>query len=153
MVDFIRLLKKHKIPFALVGGFAVIYYGYPRLTQDIDILIDPTPRIAKKMIKVLEEFGFGGVGFSEKLFRNKGTAVHLGVEPNRIDILTSITAVSSTEAWEERVEVTYADVRVPVIGRQALIRNKLALGPSQGLARRGIPATPRPEVGCGQSGS
>jgi hypothetical protein len=32
------------------------------------------------------------------------------------------------EAWKDRAEVTYGDVRCPVIGRGALIRNKVALG-------------------------
>ncbi|MBN1130201.1 MAG: nucleotidyltransferase [Chitinispirillaceae bacterium] len=124
MIDFIRLLKKHKIPFTLVGGFAVIYYGYPRLTQDIDILIDPSPRNAKKMILVLEEFGFGGVGFSEKLFQGKGTAVHLGVEPNRIDILTSLKGVSNAVIFSRLKKVRLQGIVIPVISLSDLIRCK-----------------------------
>lgn len=58
----------------------------------------------------------------------------IGLPPRRIDILTAITAVSFAEAWQERVEVTYGDVCVPVIGRRALIENKLALGRPRDLA-------------------
>ncbi len=52
----------------------------------------------------------------------------IGLPPRRIDILTSITGVTFAEAWPERVEATYGDVRFAVIGRRALIQNKLALG-------------------------
>ena len=67
MIDFIRFLKQHKVKYVLVGGFAVIYFGYVRTTQDIDILILPSPENAKKMIKVFQEFGFGNVGFSRDI--------------------------------------------------------------------------------------
>jgi len=44
-----------------------------------------------------------------------------------VDILTSITGVSFAAALPAHVEVTYGDVRVPVIGRETLVQNKLAL--------------------------
>jgi hypothetical protein len=32
-------LEKHKIPYMIIGGHAVILYGEPRLTRDIDITL------------------------------------------------------------------------------------------------------------------
>lgn len=37
---FLYLLFKYKIRYLIVGGRAVIYYGYARLTGDIDIFYD-----------------------------------------------------------------------------------------------------------------
>ncbi|MBN2037305.1 MAG: hypothetical protein JW768_11230 [Chitinispirillaceae bacterium] len=88
MTDFVLLLKKNRVRYMLVGGFAVIYYGYVRTTQDIDILVLPTPDNAEKMMKVLKEFGFGGAGFTRDVFEKEGAAIHLGTEPNRIFIRT-----------------------------------------------------------------
>jgi len=34
-----RILREAKIPFAVVGGFAVIEYGYERFTKDVDVLV------------------------------------------------------------------------------------------------------------------
>jgi predicted nucleotidyltransferase len=34
--EFIRLLDKYDVKYVIVGGEAVIYYGYPRLTGDVD---------------------------------------------------------------------------------------------------------------------
>ncbi len=36
---FLLLLLKHKVEFILIGGYAVIYYGYSRTTGDMDILV------------------------------------------------------------------------------------------------------------------
>ena len=34
-----RLLAAHRIPYMIIGGQAVLYYGSPRLTQDVDITL------------------------------------------------------------------------------------------------------------------
>ena len=36
------LLKKNDVSFMLIGGYAVIYYGYERTTSDMDIWLEPT---------------------------------------------------------------------------------------------------------------
>ena len=38
MKDLIDLLEQHQVEYMLIGGFAVICYGYIRTTQDIDFL-------------------------------------------------------------------------------------------------------------------
>ena len=46
MKDTLRLLAQiaqtHQLPFLLIGGNAVIRYGIPRFTRDIDLLIPDT---------------------------------------------------------------------------------------------------------------
>ncbi|MBM3129041.1 MAG: nucleotidyl transferase AbiEii/AbiGii toxin family protein [Chloroflexi bacterium] len=34
-----RFLNRHKIPYAIIGGFAVQYWGIPRLTVDVDLTV------------------------------------------------------------------------------------------------------------------
>ena len=62
------------------------------------------------------------------------TVFQIGVPPNRIDLLTSITGVSFDEAWPHRQEVPVDALRVPVLGRADLVRNKRALGRPKDLA-------------------
>jgi hypothetical protein len=121
MLDFINLLKQYKVKYALVGGFAVIYYGYVRTTQDIDILVFPSKGNAGKMMRVLQEFGFGGVGFQPSLFEKEGTAIHLGAEPNRIDILTSLKGVSNDSIFEKIKRIRYKGISLNVISLQNLL--------------------------------
>lgn len=58
----------------------------------------------------------------------------IGLPPRRIDILTSITAVEFAAAWPARVAVEYAGVPCHVLGRDALVANKRALGRAKDLA-------------------
>jgi hypothetical protein len=37
--EFLTLLLDEETDFALIGGYAVAYHGYPRFTGDMDILI------------------------------------------------------------------------------------------------------------------
>ena len=40
--EFIKLLNDRKVEYLLVGGYAVVLYGYVRYTGDIDIWIKPS---------------------------------------------------------------------------------------------------------------
>ncbi|MBK8983152.1 MAG: hypothetical protein IPM38_12715 [Ignavibacteria bacterium] len=39
--ELLILLNENKVEYLIVGGYVVIIYGYPRLTIDIDIWINP----------------------------------------------------------------------------------------------------------------
>lgn len=124
MIDFIHLLKRNKVRYVLVGGFAVIYYGYVRMTQDMDVLIEPTRENAMKMMNVLQEFGFGAVGFSQSIFEKEGMAIHLGAEPNRIDILTSLKGVSNSTIFLNLKRIRYKGLLLNVISLKDLLACK-----------------------------
>lgn len=76
----------------------------------------------------LKEFGAPLHEVTQEDFEKQGLVFQVGVAPRRIDILTSIDAVEFPEAWESREEVRVAGLTVPVIGREELIKNKLATG-------------------------
>ena len=40
--EFIGLLLSQDVEFLVVGGHAVAFHGYPRLTEDIDLLVRPS---------------------------------------------------------------------------------------------------------------
>ena len=124
MTDFVHLLNSHKVKYMLVGGFAVIYYGYVRTTQDIDLLVFPSSENAEKMLKVLKEFGFGEAGFTRDIFEKEGAAIHLGTEPNRIDILTSLKGVSNASIFSNLKKVRYKGISLNVISFNDLIECK-----------------------------
>ena len=39
LFDFVQLLETLKVPYAIMGGFAVRVYGIPRGTQDVGVTI------------------------------------------------------------------------------------------------------------------
>lgn len=124
MKDLIELFKKNNVSYVLVGGFAVNYYGYIRTTQDIDFLVYPSKKNAERVMKALNEFGFGEAGIPKEFFEKGGSAVHLGVEPNRIDLLTHLKGISNDQIFQSMENITIENVRVNIIGIKELIMAK-----------------------------
>ena len=60
--------------------------------------------------------------------------IQLGQVPSRIDLLTSLTGVTGDETFGEKVSAIIDGIPVFVLGRDALIRNKRAVGRPQDLA-------------------
>jgi hypothetical protein len=125
MKDFVALLEKHDVAYVLIGGFAVNYYGYVRTTQDFDILVMPSKENAQKTMVALKEFGFGKAGISQKILELEGTAIHLGVEPNRIDVLTRIKGVSIATIFSHKKRIKYLGVSMNIIALPDLLRSKM----------------------------
>ena len=124
MRELLRLFEEHGVQFTLVGGHAVNFYGYVRTTQDMDLLGSPTADNAQRIMGALTEFGFGGAGIPQELFERDGGAVHLGVEPNRIDILTSLKGVSNTKIFSGSEVVEVDGVTVNIISLDDLLQVK-----------------------------
>jgi len=52
-------LAQDGVDFAVVGGLAVILNGYPRVTLDVDILVDASMDNLKRMLGCLSRWGQG----------------------------------------------------------------------------------------------
>lgn len=126
MKDIIDLFEKYNVQYALVGGYAVIYYGYVRSTHDIDFLLFPSEENASRIMKALTEFGFGNAGIPEEYFTKEGTAIHIGVEPNRIDFLTTLKGVSNAEIFKRIEIVDFEGTQLNIISRKDLLQSKKA---------------------------
>lgn len=50
-------LADHGIPYMIIGGQAVLLYGEPRLTRDIDVAVGYGPERAGEMISAARELG------------------------------------------------------------------------------------------------
>jgi predicted nucleotidyltransferase len=132
--EFIELLLSQNVEFLVVGGHAVAFHGYPRLTEDVDLLIRPTLENGSRILRVLDLFGFGSIGLTAEDFTAPDRMIQLGRSPNRIDLLTQIWGLTFEEAWASRVPAELDGLEVFVIGREELIRNKRATARPQDLA-------------------
>lgn len=134
LCEFIRLLAKEGVEYLIVGAWAVAFHGRPRYTGDLDLFVRRDAANADRLMRVLEQFGFGSVGLSREDFLKEDFVVQLGVEPNRLDLLTGISGVTFEEAWRTRVAGTLHGLPVWFINRDLLIQNKRASGRDQDLA-------------------
>lgn len=126
--EFIRLLNSRAVEYLIVGGHAVAFHGYPRFRGDIDFFVRPTPDNAARLVVVLGEFGFGQVGLDASTFTQPDKVVQLGRPPNRIDLLTSISGVEFSSAWEERIAADLDGLPVHQSRRPLSHRGALRLG-------------------------
>ncbi len=134
-VDVLRAMLRANVEFVLVGAHALAAHGLPRATGDIDIFVRTSPLNAARVFSALADFGapLAAHGISASDFEEVGNVYQMGLPPRRIDILTEISGVTFDEAWHSRVEADIASLRVPVIGRDALIKNKRAAGRDKDL--------------------
>ena len=124
--EFLSALIARRVRFVLVGGHAVAGHGEPRLTEDLDVFVEPTAANSKRLRLALEDFGFGAVAPGVEELATPDKIFMLGRKPWRIDILTGIDGVTFREAWASKVEAEFAAKPLYVIGRDALIANKRA---------------------------
>ncbi len=134
-VEMLSALAAEGADHIVVGGYAVGVYLEPRATKDFDILVRPTAVNAAKVLKALARFGAPLFGVTRKELATKGMVLQIGVPPRRIDIITSISGVDFDEAWRSRFEVPLEGLAapMPVLGREALIKNKRTAARPQDL--------------------
>lgn len=135
-VDMVAALQDAGAEFVVVGGHAVAFHGSARATKDIDIFLNPTPENAARVVRALHLFGAPVValGITEDDFAHPGSVVQLGVPPVRIALLTRIDGVSFEEVGRTVQEIPFGALAAPVIGLDALLKNKRASGRPQDLA-------------------
>jgi hypothetical protein len=128
--DALAELVKSGARFLVVGAHALGVHGVPRSTVDLDVWIDGTPENARRVWQAFASFGvpLRTLGITEADFTDPNSIVQFGLPPHRIDVMTTISGVSFSEAWERRVESAPAGFRIPFIGREDFIRNKRASG-------------------------
>jgi hypothetical protein len=118
----------------VVGGHAVAAHGEPRLTEDLDVLVEASRENAARLRQALVAFGFGELAPTEGDLAKTGNVWMLGRKPWRIDILTRIDGVTFEQVWRGRVAADFVAAPLYVIGRDELIANKRAAGRPKDLA-------------------
>jgi hypothetical protein len=126
--EFIQLLNTHGVDYLVVGGYAVAFYGYPRATADLNVWVGTTPENARKLVEVLDEFGFGSPDVQEDLFLKDHQSIRMGMPPLRIEILTTISGVEFGNCFGRRRADAFDGVNVSLIAREDLETNKRAAG-------------------------
>lgn len=99
--DIIELFNKYSVKYLIAGAYAMSKVGYSRSTYDIDLWIQKTEENANNIYKALDDFGVPFT-INPKDFLEPNSVLQIGIEPNRIDILTDVDGLSFEEAWENR---------------------------------------------------
>ena len=129
-------LSNLKVKYMVVGGYAFAAYGHPRATLDLDIFVEATRGNADLIYKALAEFGapLKSINVSASDFISEGTIIQIGVQPQRIDIISRIDGVNFADAYSRAVECEIDGLPVRVISLEDLLANKKAAGRPKDLA-------------------
>jgi hypothetical protein len=131
--QFLRLLRAERVEYLLVGGWAVIYHGYPRPTHDIDIWIAVNDENADRVVRALRKFGFD-VPLPVNLFLKQDKILRFGSSPDLIEIMTSASGVHFDDCYRDRLETTLDSEPISLISLKYLRINKRAAGRLKDLA-------------------
>lgn len=130
---FLWLLLKYKVEFILIGGYAVIYYGYERGTADMDLWLKPTNENRDKFIAAMLEHGISDetTNALQKMDFTTAKVLTIGNKPSQIDFLTKVQGVTYEEADKEKRILPMKDWAIPVIHYHHLITMKMVTGRPQ----------------------
>jgi len=131
--DLLSLFNANNVKYLVIGGYAVIQYGEPRYTKDLDLWIRTDTANAAVVYLALKQFGAPLSGLTEADFAEEGYYYQMGIPPVRIDILMGIPGGNFEKAWQARNEVDFDGLIVPFISKEDLILTKRASGRPQDL--------------------
>jgi len=125
--DVFKSFQQHEVRYIVIGGVASVLYGVPRVTFDLDILIEATTENAERLLIALVEAGFGTATLTnaEDVVAHEITVFNDRV---RIDVQTSTPGVSFEDAWLRRKTITYQGQDFYILSKEDLIASKRASG-------------------------
>lgn len=131
LVELLRTLTRHAVPFLVAGGYAVAHAGHLRATKDLDVYVPRGADTDVRLVRALEDFL--GATIAPEQAQRKFLRFFVG-RPGAIDVIRELPGITWATAWKGRSVGLLFGARVPFLGLDALIRNKRAVGRHQDLA-------------------
>ena len=135
LLDVIDILDEFSVPYAIIGAFAVSFYGVVRASVDADAMISlSSGAVEKGLMGRFHRLGL-------KTVLRKGDArdpigAVINVEDkfgNRVDLLMKIRGVSE-ESFQRTVEAKFKNRKIFLVGIEDLIAMKIFAGSPKDLS-------------------
>lgn len=136
-LEIAQLFKEKGIEYAICGGIAVAVHGYPRSTQDIDILVKESD--LERITSLLENAGFAfpagiipfdiGKETERKVFRISKIE---GEDILTVDLI--LVSPFLEDVWELRERYQIGDSEIQIVSRKGLRKMKKAAGRPRDIA-------------------
>lgn len=127
-------LNKHDIDYVIVGGFAVLFYGNPRTTMDIDYIIQLENENIPELIKFLQKNGFHADEYDMRTAIKERS--HCTVEDKETMFRLDIKGVYSEmdeRALRNKRKVAINDIAIWIASPEDTIANKLVFAREQDI--------------------
>ncbi|MEM3112481.1 MAG: nucleotidyl transferase AbiEii/AbiGii toxin family protein [Candidatus Anstonellales archaeon] len=129
-----KALQEANLPYMIIGGQAVLFYGEPRLTKDIDITLGVDTEALKEVVEVTKKLNF-------KILINdvddfvKKTMVLPTEDPStgvRVDFIFS-HSLYEKQAIERAKEVKFGRIPVKMASLEDVVIHKIVAGRQRDL--------------------
>ena len=126
--DLLSIFNAAGVRYLIVGGYAVMIHTEPRYTKDLDVWVHRSGANAEALFRALAQFGAPLKGLQPADFTEPDVFYQVGIEPVRIDVMTSVSGLEFTRAWERRLVVDFDGVHAAVLSREDSLLSKKAAG-------------------------
>jgi Nucleotidyl transferase AbiEii toxin, Type IV TA system len=120
-------LNEAEAKYALIGGYAIAAHGYNRFSEDLDILVDPSPENTERWIEALAKLPDAAAAElrgQRDLFREIGNyAIRINDEFT-IDVMPAACGHDWQELAQYIVETVIDDVPVKLLSLRGLLLTK-----------------------------
>ena len=124
-VKLLASLSRAGVDFILVGGFAVMYAGFVRTTEDVDILIEAGEANVRRMIDALVAFGSSGAAELEVAdFPVEEGSVRVVEDLYYLDIFTQMSGRTYADLLPQTNLISMDGEPVHSLSAEALIELK-----------------------------
>jgi hypothetical protein len=128
-------LEARRVSYVVVGGLAVQVHGHTRMTNDLDLIPEPTPENLARLANVLNELDARVLSEgSETIAIDAGmlpraTLWQFATPAGDIDVLHDAPGAAAYADLRARaLEVRLGELTIPFASREDLIRMKRAAG-------------------------
>jgi hypothetical protein len=132
----LRGLHSHEVRYLVSGATAMVFYGYVRNTEDLDLLVDPDPENLDRLADWLTAVGatlrlnpMSSFGERERAGLHRGANVSVLTSLGQVDIDQQLPGLPEFSQLMEQAELYETDgMQIPVLDRETLIELKRSRG-------------------------
>ena len=132
----LRGLHSHGVKYLVSGAMAMVFYGYVRNTEDLDLIVDPDPENLDRVADWLTSAGatlrlnpMSSFGDRERTGLHRGAKVSVLTSLGQVDIDQQLPGLPEFGALMQQAELYETDgMQVPVLDRGTLIELKRSRG-------------------------
>ena len=133
-LKLLRLFEEEGVEYLIIGGYAVIAYGHPRFTNDLDLLIQASQANGERAVRALERFGFTAGEFQSEDFTQIPSFISFAAGQGWFDLMTSVPGIDFAASYANSTVMAMEGISLRFVDLAALRMNKAATGRAKDLS-------------------
>lgn len=132
-LNLLRLFEEEKVDYLIIGGYAVIAHGYPRFTNDLNLLIQASRENGLRAVRALERFGRPVGEFEADDFVRIPSFISFATDKAWFDLMTQIPGIDADASFARFTLLTTQGLALKFMDLASLRANKQATGRTKDL--------------------